>query len=649
MISGLLLVLAVPGAMVYGKQLSELGTELTSTVLNKQAKLPAYRFVVGQRLVYKLDYRNLANSDLRVLFGDLKDGSNSPNNSNPSVNGTFVNAFDNQVQGNLVITVLEQKGDRFFVSYNFSNPVVRITANGQQVTEQAQLIQTDLSREIFATLDAQGKVLAVRFDPNTSDIAQNFARTLLASIQFVTAKTQISSNEWITQEEDPNGQYIARYQTQLGGKYQKLKVRYLQPESRKKPDDARITPIITPKGELIAEFDSSAGRLLTLTGRESQSFDISGKNVGSAETTLSLNYVEQSNLNSIEIKALRNASAAREKLATAIPLSYTPSSREVEAKIQRRELGDATLETLLTELEKAEKSANNQNNTPLYLKFKALIYVHPEVCASLNERLTKSNANSLTMQMLTGALSAVGHEQAQAALVNVIKARSQDWKTLASLIPSLASVTSPTPQAENIISNLAFKSKDNRIASTAQLALGAMARNLTQNKNTSERANKIVDLFVQKLAQAKSNDDIRQYLLVLGNTGSQRAFGTIVKFTNSNQQDIRAVAFSALRWIPEKEVDILLTKALSHDADDSVRLEATVALGFREMTPANFQAQKQAFISDKAVKVRLALLKNLWEAQKQFPEVRQIVEQAVQQDASQDIRDAAANLMKMYP
>ncbi len=501
MVSGLLLVLAVPGAMVYGKQLSELGTEFTYTVLNKQGKLPAYRFVVGQRLVYKLDYRNLANSDLRVLFGDLKDGNNSQNNSNPSVNATFVNDFNNQVQGNLVITVLEQKGDRIFVSYNFSNPVVKITANGQQVTEQAQLIQTDLSREIFATLDAQGKVLTVRFDPNTSDIAQNFARTLLASIQFVTAKTQISSgelssNEWTTQEEDPNGEYIARYQTQLG-KYQKSKVRYLQPESPKKPDNARIIPIITPKGELIAKFDSSAGHLLTLTGKESQSFDISGKNVGSTETTLSLNYLNQSKLNSTEITALRNASAAREKLAPAIPLSYTPSSGEVEAKIQRRELGDATLETLLAELEKAEKSPNNQNNTPLYLKFKALIYLHPEVCASLSERLTKSNANSLTMQMLTGALSAVGHEQAQAALVNVIKARSQDWQTLASLIPSLASVTSPTPQAENIISNLAFKSKDNRIASTAQLALGAMARNLTQNKNTSERANKIIDLFVE--------------------------------------------------------------------------------------------------------------------------------------------------------
>jgi hypothetical protein len=71
------------------------------------------------------------------------------------------------------------------------------------------------------------------------------------------------------------------------------------------------------KGSLIAEFDSSAGHLLTLTGKESQSFDISGKNVGSAETTLSLNYLEQSNLNSTEITVLRNASAAREKLAAA--------------------------------------------------------------------------------------------------------------------------------------------------------------------------------------------------------------------------------------------------------------------------------------------------------------------------------------------
>lgn len=110
-----------------------------------------------------------------------------------------------------------------------------------------------------------------------------------------------------------------------------------------------------------------------------------------------------------------------------------------------------------------------------------------------------------------------------------------------------------------------------------------------------------------------------------------------------------ALPQSALRWIQDSQVDTLLTKALYNDPDDGVRLEAAVALGFREMNPATFLTQKQAFLLDKAVKVRLAALKNLWQAHEAFPEVRQLVKQAAQNDVSKDVQEAAANIVKMYP
>lgn len=99
-------------------------------------------------------------------------------------------------------------------------------------------------------------------------------------------------------------------------------------------------------------------------------------------------YTNQTTLNPKELTTLRDANTKREKVAPAIALSATPTEAEVEAKIQRQELGDATLESLLADLEKAEASPDkNQNNTSLYLKFKALIYLHPESSAALGKHL----------------------------------------------------------------------------------------------------------------------------------------------------------------------------------------------------------------------------------------------------------------------
>lgn len=631
--SGLFLALLIPGTFAYSKQISEFGTILSSTLVTQSA--PKYQFKIGERLMYKLDYRNVANSDLRALFSDLKP-NDSPASSAPS---TFVNAFDNRVQATLTITVLEQSRDRFTLAYRLQDLNVQITSNGQAISEQAQLIQKDLNQEIFAEVDAEGKILSVRFDPNMSSIAQSFARSLLASTQFVTAKSSV--NSWETQEDDPNGQYIAQYRSHFG-QFQKSKLRYVQ--SAQKPRSAKLTPIITPKGQFTAKFDTKAGRLVSLSGTETQSFEVSKKKIGQSETTLNFAYLEQNQLSATELATLQKASVSRQ--TKAIALSYTISEQESEAKIQRQQLGESTSASLLSELDALEKAPDkNQNTTALYLKVKALIYVHPETSTILAQRILKAEPNP-AMQLIVGALGAVGHSQAQAALVQAIQSQTQNWEALSLLIPSLAGVTTPTPETIAVLSNLAFQSSDSRTASTAQLALGTVAHSLAQS--APDRAVLIVDRFVERLRTAQSPDDVKQNLLVLGNAGSSRSLSTVTQFASSPQAEIRAIAVSALRLVPDLGVDRQLTQTLSTDVEETVRAEAAVALGFREMTPQNYQSQKQAIQSDKSAKVKLALLKNLWQAQEQFPEVRQIVKQLAQQDESQEVREAATSIISAF-
>ncbi len=637
-ISGLL-IFAVPGAVVYGKQFNQFGNVLTSRVLNQQT-LPAYQFTPGQRLVYNVDYQNHSQSDLRVLFQDIK----TNNSAAPAGVNTFTNDFQVSLQGQLVITVLEQKKDKILVSYSLPNSAVKITSSGQEAVEQGQLIQGDLKQDIFAELNPQGKVISVSFDQNVSDIAQNFARTLLGISQFVTPSSDRNPSNWETKEDDPNGKYIARYESSWG-KFEKTKLRYLESVSGKKPDASDVKTTIKPEGKLTANFNLKNGYLTSLQGTESQQIIISKKNVGQVKTDLDMTYVSQTVLNPQQLTQLQNARTERDRLAQSVALSATPSEAETEAKIQRQELGDATLKTLLADLEKAEASSDsNQNHTPLYLKLKALVYLQPETSQTLGKLLLEADAQSLTMQILSGALSAVGNSQAQTALVNTINTRSQDWDAMYVLVPSLGSVNNPTQETENILNQLAFNSKDERIASTAQLALGTVAYNLTQT--SPNRANQIVKQFAQKLSKTESEEQTRQYLLVLGNTGSANAFDTIVSFTKASAPKIRGAATSALRLIDNKQVDKVITTILTGDADDSVRLEAATTLGYREINPETFKIQKQAFTSEKSVTVRLGLLRNLWQVREQFPEVKKLAEKAAQNDASPEVKEAAASILE---
>jgi Lipoprotein amino terminal region len=640
-IAGLLLALSVPTTLVYGKQLGELPTSFAAALSGQSGIAPAYKFKVGQQLVYKLDYRNSASSDLRALFSDLKKSGEA--NANSTAPNSFVSAFENHVQADLVMTIVAQRPEGWLVCYQLRDPIVQINASGQEIKEQAQLVQQDLSQAIVATIDPQGKILTLRFAPNTSKIAQSFARTVFASVQFVTPPQSGSSGSWETQESDPNGQYIAQY-TARSGKFQKTKLRYRQPERNSPSNNSQITPVITSDGQLTAEFDRGSGRLMTLQGEETQRFEVSKKLVGQAKTNLQLTYTSQSQLTETALQTLHDRSAQREAQSPAVSLSEALSEAESNAKIQRQALGESTLETLLAELDAAEKSADKtQNVTPLYLKFKALVYLQPQTSKALAQRLMHSPADSLSMQMLVGALSAIGHEPAQVALVQIMQDHAQDWETALLIIPSLAAVPSPTPTTVTALNQCAFASADQRVASTAQLALGAIARNLAEP--APDRASAIVDQFIQNLMTAKSNAAIKQNLLVLGNAGSPRSLDAITKFVTSPEAEIRSIAVVALRWLADPQVDRILNQAIKQDSDDNVRAETVVALGFRPMTAENLAVQKQVLAADQSVKVRLALLKNLWQVREQFPEVITIVQQLAQTDPDQDLRTAANSLL----
>jgi hypothetical protein len=356
-----------------------------------------------------------------------------------------------------------------------------LIVNGQSATDNAEQIKIDLSRHTFALLNLQGNVMSVRFDPVVGGLSQSFVRTLLAITQFVAPGKQATGLErWETRESDPSGEYVAHYEamaesparsTDVGipsqKSFSKIKTRYIQAPPEAPSDEVKASSEISPKGSMVATFDFQLGYLVSLNGMESQTTLIEGRTVATAKNSLRMAEVRQETVGPEELAAIRELSTGRERIASAIPLFAPPSQEANEASIQRAELGDATLESLLSTLAQLDSATGNTNETPLYLKFKAMIYLHPESCAGLGRILTTADAAGATMRILAGALSAVNHAEAQAALVTAVD-RVRSWRARPAT-PTSGTITFTDRRFRRATLGTSSQFAKPDIASTAQL------------------------------------------------------------------------------------------------------------------------------------------------------------------------------------
>ena len=629
----------------------------------QRSDILAYRFDVGAQSIYKLDYASVSAADFGALFQNQQ---NSGAGAQTAPSG-LTYAIKTTVQGEWEVTVLAKQEDGVLVRYRLCSPTVHLDVNGQEPVAQCQALQQDLSRDTYAVVDLRGKVVSVRLDPAMGSISQSYARTLLALTQCVLPDAPSPRLlGWQTREEDPNGAYCAQYSIQhpsatgvsagVSGRapsamttVRKTITCYLPPESDTNSGERTIHATVHPQGSLVARLDRGAGRLISLTGTETNTQVFVGKTVAHAQTVLRLEYARTERPGRADLTKLQDAEAARAKTVAASVLSALPSRKEAETIVQRKRLGAATLESLLAELGQAERVQDRKaDDTPLYLNFKALIYVHPKVSARLGEILAAADSSGLTMRLLPAALSAVGNPEAQSALISAIHARSTELPALMRLVPALGAVEAPTTSAEEALHALTLRAADSDIASMAQLSLGIMAHRLAAA--SPQRAEKIVsEMMTALISSSSSMAERRRLLLALGNAGSARALPVIARFVHTGSPDLRGSALIALRGIVSPRADTLIADRLRSDPDAGVRMSAAFALTFRPMRQETFVAQKRALLLDRSANVRRTVLENLWKARGDYPEVRTLVQIVRSTDAAQDLRKWATELLAQEP
>ncbi len=593
-----------------------------------------YCYEPGERWHYRLRYSGAGFMNVQAALGG----------QNPAA-AEQVQSIQTVIEGDLFIDVAQADPQRTRLAYSLQNPEVVLVIGGQPLLD-ALTMKSDLEHPVFVDVDRQGRMETLRFAPEVGELSRHSWRSLLSGIQCVVPEDADASAAYEAWEDAPMGRCRAVYQPDADaprGTIGILKSRQeYQAQAKKLMPNAPGTTI-HPGGELRIAFDPRLGQIRSLTGTELMILKAGGKIISRSEATISLEFVKRDVLAPADLVRIGALDREHERSQPAESLVAAVASPRTRLLAQKQELGDDTSETVLANLARAENSAEPQGSqTPLYLKIKALVAVHPETSPRFAELLHKAELQSLTMRLVPTALAAIGHPEAQTALVDVLRRRQSDEASVAYLVPILARLKSPSPEAENALRHLAHSASP-AIMAIAELGLGSMAGHL--KATAPQRSAGIVSGFVQELKSVGSEERLTHLLLVLGNSGASDALPAIQEQVRNKSVGVRVAAVAALRFIEIDQAEILMLEALASDADAEVREAVVHALPYRAMNDRTFRALATTCQSDKGVGVRLAALNFLWQLREQFPEVTRLTTTAAESDSSDAVRDAAARLL----
>lgn len=606
----------------------------------------------GLRLLYELQYDTSSETDFRSLLQEGEDPSVRQDRSAPLAAQRTATAL----RGRLAVTVIEAGSDRILWALRIEGPSVRVEINGRDQPAQAASVAAALARDWFASTDRRGRVSGALVAPDEGRLAAQFVSALLSQLQFVLPKgLKPGKRTWKTEEEGPNGTYAARYarsKTFDGSRppaprtglraFRKTKKEHILEEAGVRALLPRLPTTISPEGGLDVLFDIRRGYVEAMRGFGTERISVSGREIARVESSLSLRRLRTDSAPAADLKRMKRSLESLAAVADFASLAIVITEEESELAVQRAALGRETIDSLLDEMDRAEAEGRTRD-TDLYLKFKALVYLHPEVSPALAAVLADSPALSPAWNVVAGALGTVGHAEAQDALADLIRTRRGEPEIVSRLVQTLAMVRFPTEQAERVLAELADDPGDGLVRSAALFGLGSMSRRIREMD--PERAGRIADGLLVRIQPSLPEGELEVILKALGNSGSDKALPAFREYSRHQTSSLRAAAAIGLRFVEAAGAERLLIDMLRSDPEDTVRATALLAFSFRRPSRAALKAHVRAAAKDKSESVRIAALRNLGNMTSEFPEALDAVRRAAEKDPSEAVRKSAAALL----
>jgi hypothetical protein len=260
--------------------------------------------------------------------------------------------------------------------------------------------------------------------------------------------------------------------------------------------------------------------------------------------------------------------------------------------------------------------------------------------AALEEFLETADPKQSSAQVAMGALVAVGTPEIQRVLIGLVETRDGDDAFLRMAVPTIAYLRAPERATEEAIRALSRDGSE-RARTSAHLSLGVMAARIS--RNDTARGAAIVDDYAARLASARTDEDRKLWLLVLGNARTDAAAVAISTQLAVSDPVVRSRAVEALRLAPA--ADGKLAHALD-DGDARVRASAAWSIKYRKPTPELLDAMLAKLPVEADAKVAVTLLEAIWMQRGQdYDRVVLAVEGLASGHASPTVRERARKLL----
>lgn len=507
-------------------------------------------------------------------------------------------------------------------------------------SEQQHAVDASLrsagDRTFIVEVDATGAIESIAVDRDADSFTHSLIRQALAALQFI-EPAQKGANEWTATESDAIGIYRAHYQRTAPGEFTRTKLEYVQ---------------YTAAGEMAPGHGARKPRV-----RSTTTFKRSGSRV-TVEARLreaviinieqlELNTESYANLVLNERGPVQLAVVDRTRLQTEAPQARAAVGSPRQSDEEKLKLIDGrTLGQMLTELARLPDNKDNAQQRAAFLfNLSALFDLDPsaveDAVAQLRGELGRGDAD-----ILLGALSGSSSVEASEALARLAGDPSVDPRVRGAATMHLGLSEHPTAGTFERLNEMVRGESDPALRGAATLAMGGAARH-AQNGDDATRA--AADDAVRDLSErangARTPENARTYINALGNSGSSRALDAIQRALASPDDAVRAAAVLALRFVPDAAADALLIRAIGTDPSPEVRATAVEAAGYRPANAALMDACAKALRTDPETRVRLAVLQLFKDRLQQLPSLRPAIEWVAQNDASEDVRSAAARAL----
>lgn len=472
----------------------------------------------------------------------------------------------------------------------------------------------------------EGTILSLNLGSKTSSLAKYIVRDILGHSSI--KGNNSTKQSWETHEEDINGEYTASYEYR-DKELEKMRLSYkYKSKTYLKEEDKRRVGV--DKGMTILKWDKNHV-LESITSNIVLVFSLKDKKIAESQSSLILKRTSDKAMFTNSLPSFD------EKKSETIKLTYQEEQKRLYSILEKQALGNDNYDSIMIMMEEAD----DDELTPVFLKFKALLTLYPDSAKRLKDFLLATDFYNSKFHLVSGVLSHVGSVECQRALAEALTEHA-DTKSQMAIIGDLGITAHPTNEAENTVREHRDSTDNPDIRQTANLALGNMARSVA-GEDISRYENTLKESMA-RLISCNSFTTCINALHVLGNIGAPETLDVAKRFLYAKDASIRVVAISSLRFVNLDAIETILLKKLIHDKDADVRKAAANEMSFRYLSKKTTETLLEQMDKESSEAVRLKILIAIANYINSKPQWVEKIKYIAVNDTSASVRDMASQI-----